>query len=312
MKGRGTVGGAEVSTLAAVAICLVMLLATGIAHALDDRVLRGASVWAKPVKFALSFGLHLATLLLFARLLPDRARFGWPASLALLCASAAALVEVLYVALQSARGRSSHFNTETALEAFMYYQVMGGAALVITGATILLGALVLMRPGSHVGPGLRLGAGWGAIASSLATLAVAGTMATGAVSGSGPWVGEPASDAGGIPLLGWSRQTGDLRVSHFAATHLIQILAIAGWIADRLAPAAARAKVSRLVVPAAAMLGLLLTAALFVQALRGEPLLKAAALAEPSHSSSQDSSGPHSRAIERAAVATCAPEDAHT
>lgn len=287
MKERRTFGSAEVAALATVAICLVMLLATGLAHAVDERVLRGVNVWSKPVKFALSFGVHLATLLLFARLLPDRARLSWPASLALLAAALAVLVEVLYVALQSARGRSSHFNTETALEAFMYYQVMGGAALVITGATILIGALVLTRSRNDIGPGLRLGAGWGAIVSALATLAVAGTMASSAVTGPGPWIGEPASDAGGLPLFGWSRHTGDLRVPHFAATHLIQILAIAGWLADRLTPAPARMKMSQLIVLCTAMLGLLLTAAVFVQAIRGEPLLRAAVLNEPSQSFSQ-------------------------
>lgn len=266
--------GAEMTALAAVAICAGMLVVNGLAFAVDDRLLRGVDIWSKPVKFAASFGLHLATLLVFVRLLTDETRRGRLVAITLVAASAAALIEVLYVSLQSARGRASHFNTETAFDSFMYYQVMGGAALTLVAATALVGILVLRHARPEVEPGLRLGAGWGAILGALATLVVAGVLATGALTGQGPWTGEPRTDAGGLPVVGWSRQTGDLRVSHFMATHLVQAMAIAGWLVDRFVRQASRPLVARLAVGTVAAVGLGLTVATFAQAVGGAPLIR--------------------------------------
>lgn len=263
----------ETAALATIAICVVMLAVTSLSMAVDDRILRGVTVWSKPAKFALSFGVHLATLLIFVRLLGELARSSWAAAIALVSASVAKLIEVLYVALQSARGRESHFNTDTGFESFMYYQVMGGAALAMVAATGVVGVLVLRQASANVGAGLRLGAGWGAIISAVATLVVAGVLASGVLSGAGPWIGEPRTDAGGLPLVGWSRQTGDLRVPHFVATHLIQAMAVAGFLADRL-----RLR-PRLAVGTVAVAGLALAIATFVQAVSGLPLIPASSLA---------------------------------
>jgi hypothetical protein len=268
-----TLSRAEATAFAAIAICGAMLLVTTLAFVIDERLLRGVNIWSKPVKFAASFGLHLATLLVFVRLIAENARHGRLAALALVPASVATLIEVLYVALQSARGRASHFNTETAWESFMYYQVMGGAALVLVAATILVGALVLREARLEIGPGLRLGAGWGAIISAVATLVVAGALASGALSGAGPWVGEPRTDAGGLPIVGWSTQTGDLRAPHFVATHLVQAMALAGWLSDRL-----RLRTG-VIVLSVGVVGLALTVFTFALAVRGLPLIAARGLA---------------------------------
>ena len=149
---------AEVTTLATVAVCAAMLLVNSLAFAIDDRLLRGVNVWSKPVKFAASFGLHLVTLLVLVRLLSNDARKGWTVAVALVVASISTLIEVLYVSLQSARGRASHFNSATAFESFMYHQVMGGAALALVAVTVLVGVLVLRQSRPEVGPGLRSGA----------------------------------------------------------------------------------------------------------------------------------------------------------
>ena len=36
-----------------------------------------------------------------------------------------------------------------------------------------------------------------------------------------------------IQLLGWSREVGDLRIPHFIATHMMQLLPLLGWLLDR-------------------------------------------------------------------------------
>ena len=264
---------AQVATLAAFALCGAMLLVTLLAYGLDDRVLRGVNIWSKPVKFALSFGLHLATLLWLALLLTHEAQRYFSTRAALLAASVAAITEVFYVTLQSARDRASHFNFETPFESLMYYGVMGGAALVIVTATFALGVSVLKNPKPTLATGLRLGAGWGAIFCAIATLIVAGALASGRFSAAGPWIGSIRTDAGGLPIVGWSRSVGDLRVPHFFATHLIQLLPLVGWLADRLASKSLFSLKPAWVVIVVLMLSLLLVGGLFVQVLGGKPLI---------------------------------------
>ena len=264
---------AHIATQAAIALCGAMLLVTLLAYGLDERMLRGVNIWSKPVKFALSFGLHLATLLWLVSLLTHEAQQYVSTRLAILAASVASVVEVFYVALQSARGRASHFNFETQLESLMYYGVMGGAALVIVLATFTLGVSVLRTPKPALSMGLLMGAGWGAIFCAIATLIVAGALASGRFSAAGPWIGAVRTDAGGLPIVGWSRSVGDLRVPHFFATHLIQALPLVGWLADHLASRTRYSLNPRWVVIVVLMLSLLLVTWLFVQALSGQPFI---------------------------------------
>ena len=72
-----------------------------------------------------------------------------------------------------------------------------------------------------------------------------------------------------MPLLGWSREVGDLRVAHFFATHAMHFLPVAG-VAARLA-LPARAGVAA--VAAAAALYVALVAGILALALDGRPLL---------------------------------------
>lgn len=267
----GALTSGERAALATIALCAAALLATSLASVLDERTLNDVNVWSKPVKFAGSFGLHMATLLLFVRLCSAETRRSFAAGATLLAASVATCIEVFYVAFQSARGRASHFNTDTAFESFMYYQVMGGAALVLVAATAVIGVLILRQGRETLGAGLRLGAGWGAVISAAATLVVAGVLASGAVSGAGPFVGAPSSAANGLPIVGWSVETGDLRAPHFFATHIIQGLALVGWLSDRAL--SARPATAAVLVWTAAAFGLAVTGATFVQALSGQPLI---------------------------------------
>ena len=51
----------HIAVQAAIALCGAMLLVTLLSYAMDERMLRGVNIWSKPAKFAVSFGLHLAT-----------------------------------------------------------------------------------------------------------------------------------------------------------------------------------------------------------------------------------------------------------
>jgi len=86
--------------------------------------------------------------------------------------------------------------------------------------------------------------------------------------GSGsPWIGSVPLDKGGVPVFGWSREVGDLRVSHFFATHLMQVLPAIGWLADRGTARPVR------IVALASLIGVAVVAATFIQALSGQPLI---------------------------------------
>jgi hypothetical protein len=97
------------------------------------------------------------------------------------------------------------------------------------------------------------------------TLVLAGTLSQ---NGS-HFVGGSGSDAGGLWLMGWSRDGGDLRVAHFFGTHALHAVPLAGLLAGRwLAPRPARA-----VTWAVATAWTALCIATFVQALGGKPFL---------------------------------------
>jgi hypothetical protein len=83
------------------------------------------------------------------------------------------------------------------------------------------------------------------------------------------FVGAAASDAGGLAVMGWSREVGDLRVAHFLGTHAMHAVPLAGFVAGRVLP-------PRPAVWATwgfAALWVALSAAVFAQALAGRPLL---------------------------------------
>jgi len=244
-----------------------MLAATSIVSLFDSRTLHGVSVWAKPIKFNLSFALHVGTLTLFVSFLrtdlQKSATIRW--TMAITCA--AVLLELFYISFQAARGRASHFNLETAWEEAAYYAMGAGVAVVMVG-TVVIGIAVWRGARDEIGPGVRTGAALGAIAGSLATLLTAGAMSSLQLTPTGHWVGGDLTDASGLPVFGWSTTGGDLRVPHFFATHLVQVLPLVGWLTDRYTASFARGPVWLV-----AFAGLIVVWLTFEQALAGEPLL---------------------------------------
>ncbi|MBB1248076.1 hypothetical protein [Rhizobium sp. G21] len=251
----------------ALAIGLQLALAAPslIALGFDDRLLNGVSIWIKPLKFQASLIMLLATLLWLAPIVASRARASRFFRIAASTAALTSTAEILYITLQAARGRASHFNDQTAFEAAAY-SVMGVGAALLVLSCLVIGVYILRRPRPDVGAGLRYGAGWGLAAGSVLTLVTAFVLASGQIDGPGHWVGGVRSDAGGLILFGWSRTGGDLRVPHFFATHIMQALPLAGLLLDRFAPKQARIGVILTLLASIALVG-----ATFVQAVDGAP-----------------------------------------
>ncbi|MFJ6938742.1 hypothetical protein [Streptomyces sp. NPDC101132] len=253
------------------AVCAVGLV-------VDDRVLVGAPIWHKPLKFSISFVLYAPTLAWMHSLLTRGRRTSWWAGTVI---AAAGVVEMAVIVGQVVRGKRSHFNQETALDS-MLFQIMGNTIVVLWLAALLLAVLLFRQPladratawairlGSVVGLA-GLAAGFLMVRPTPEQLAVEDSPAIGAHS-----VGVP--DGGPhLPVTGWAATGGDLRVAHFVGMHALQVLPLLALVllyaatrVPRLRDAAVRL---RLVwVGAAGWTGLFVLVAW--QALRGQALTR--------------------------------------
>ncbi|MCU1385829.1 MAG: hypothetical protein JWL71_4526 [Acidobacteria bacterium] len=243
------------------------------AMAIDSVTILGVPRWLKPAKFAISTAIYVFTLAWIFTFLPDRrrlaARVGWTTAVVV-------VFEVAVIALQAARGTTSHFNVGTPGDAILF-GAMGLAILVAWGAAIALTvALFRYRFGDEAfGWALRLGmlltvigqATGGLMTNPTPAQLAAARTARITVAGAHT-VGGP--DGGpGLPVTGWSREYGDLRVPHFIGMHAIQLLPAIAWLLLPIGSAAAR---KRAVIAAAGMYAALF-AALLIQALNGHPLI---------------------------------------
>lgn len=245
--------------LACFMIAIMVVLAPAAVY--DARMLDGARIWDKPIKFALSLAVHFATLAILVQLLPREVRAGPRMARMVRFAVTAAIFEMGYIIFQAARGRASHFNFGTPFETAMY-ALMGVGAVYLAIVPLLVGRLIRAH-GDGDRSAYRLGAVVGLPLATVLTLIVAGYMSGIAYD---RWVGIPTG-AQGVPLFGWSREVGDFRPAHFVGLHVMQILPLVGYVGDRLAPALARTAVWIV-----AAIFVLATAALFGQALAGLPV----------------------------------------
>lgn len=200
-------------------LLLALLLPMALGLALDERTLRGVSVWAKPMKFALSLAVLAWTTAYFAGHVATARR----TSLAPLrwVLIGAASFEFGYIALQAALGQASHYNVGDAVHGALY-TLMGVGALLLTGTQAWLAWLVARHARPGLDPALRL--------SSVIGLAFAFVLGT--ASGV-PLSALPPPDASALPLLGW-HLWGDLRPAHFVGLHAEQALPLLGaWVAAR-------------------------------------------------------------------------------
>ncbi|MDQ2773062.1 MAG: hypothetical protein M3Y54_21470, partial [Bacteroidota bacterium] len=186
---------------------------------LDHRLVTGALVWLKPLKFALSITAFVWTLGWLLADLPAAAqrsvrRLSWGVAVSM-------AVEQLVIFVQAARGTTSHYNNSSALNAILF-GLMG--IFILVNSLMSAWALYLAwrhRPHGPAGYvwGVRLGLLVFLVGSVLGGLMIHLNQHT---------VGAP--DGGpGLPGLGWSTRAGDLRIAHFMGMHALQALPLLGW-----------------------------------------------------------------------------------
>jgi hypothetical protein len=267
--------------LAVAALSAAAAIAFTVLAVVDDVSVSGADRWLKPWKFAVSIAVYTATVAWMLRLVRTHRR---AAGAAALVAALALVGELAIIAVQAARGTTSHFNEDTPLDGALF-GAMGGLIVAVWVASLVL-ALVLLRErvaGAGVVSGLRWGLGI-AVAAMLGGMLMIDPLNewVQAAAGGAPTEGGGAHTVGaadggpGLPLVGWSTEAGDLRVAHFVGLHALQALPLVGLVLDRrprLDPSARRGLVRTAGV---GWVGLLLV--LLVQALRGESLVRPGAV----------------------------------
>ncbi|GHE77529.1 hypothetical protein GCM10017786_03740 [Amycolatopsis deserti] len=248
---------------------------------LDDRVLLGAPIWLKPLKFAISIAVYCVTWAWLLTLLRRGRR------LAALVSTAIAMIvlaEYAIIVLQVIRGRASHFNAATAFDATLF-TIMGVSIATLWTATLVLTILLLRT--EIADPAARWAIRLGAVVSlagiGLGALMVGPTdeqarsMRDGTFEG---FVGAHSvgvADGGpGMPITGWSTTGGDLRIPHFVGMHALQVLPLFALLLTVLARRFVRLRsgVVRTRLVAVAGFGYAGVVALVTwQALRGQPLI---------------------------------------
>lgn len=242
------------------AACLAVAFS---AYLVDPRLLGGVSVWAKPMKFALSFVVLFGTVSWLESRLSREWRDGLLLRVTLALMGTAMVTEMGYLMFQAAQAEPSHFNVSTPFHRFMYSVVMFAGALALVAGIGIYGAAAHLDRAADLTPGLRLGVVTGFGMSCVLTVVVAGYMAT----QTGPLVGTPVTGAI-LPVVGWSTEVGDLRPAHFLSLHAMQVLPFLGWCADRLTHKTSPRAVT---LSATAYAGVTLLA--FFQALSGNPVV---------------------------------------
>jgi hypothetical protein len=238
--------------------CFALFLALAVVAPFDSRLVTGINPWIKPMKFAISIAIFLATIAWF---MPDLEP--WPRARRWIrhVIVGTMAVELVAIVGQAARGTTSHFNQSSAFDAIVF-SIMGTAITVNTLAVAAM--LPLIRrdvPTARIGylRGMRLGI----------ALFVAGSL-LGFVIVTNQGHSVPGPDGGpGLPFLNWAIDQGDLRVTHFVGLHALQALPLLGFILDRRrSPLAVRTRV----LSAVAVIWLAVMGATLLLALAGRPL----------------------------------------
>jgi hypothetical protein len=227
----------------------------------DSRLVMGINPWIKPIKFAISITIYVWTIawLLECLRLPSWTRriISWGSSISM-------LTEIACITAQAARGRTSHYNVNTSLDAAIF-TIMGG--MIALNSVLALVLLILFFIGRYDAPcpylwGIRSG-----LVIFLAASAIGGVMIAHGAHAVGVKDGGP-----GLPIVNWSTSGGDLRVAHFLGLHALQVLPMVGFLIGRHKRWAISQKTAYVLAFSGSYA--LLIAVLYFQAIHGLPLLR--------------------------------------
>lgn len=210
-------------------VLLALLLPMAIAWGIDERMLRGANVWIKPMKFGLSIAVLALTTAWFAGHLPIERRAGRAMDWIVWLLIGSGSFELAYISLQAALGEGSHYNISDAWHATMY-SLMGLGALLLTATQPMLAWQLYRDPDPARPAAYRQ-----AVLLGLVLTFIFGASVGGLLSGL-----QPPELGLTLPVLGWSLGGGDLRPAHFVGIHAEQVLPAIGFVLTSLGVRRAR------------------------------------------------------------------------
>lgn len=223
---HGTFRGSRVLTVFGCLMWIAMVPAL-IAWGLDERMLRGVSVWAKPLKFMASIGLFALCTAWFIGLLPEAKRRDGVVRGVVWVIVVAGSLEIAYITLMAGLGEASHYNRNTPLHMALY-SLMGLGALAMTGTQPVLAWHIARHARADIAPAWR-----DSVVLGLVLTFVLGAGAGGVLGSVQPPPGT------GLPLVGW-HAAGDLRPAHFLGMHAQQFFPLAGALLATRQPTTAR------------------------------------------------------------------------
>lgn len=201
----------------------------------DPRILTGAPIWAKPLKFSISICVYTLTLSWLIGLLKLRQRVAWWAGTV---AAVFLLVEIVVIVGAVIAGTTSHFNVSTPFHAAIW-GVMAVSIVIVWAAALPVVVMLFRQDLGDAARSLAIRAGFivALIGMGLAFLMTSPTpQQLGDFQGiaGAHTVGIP--DGGpGLPILGWSTVTGDLRIPHFIGMHALQVIPLVAIALEILA-----------------------------------------------------------------------------
>lgn len=211
-------------------LMIALMLPTAFAYSVETRTLSGVNVWMKPLKFQVSLAVYMLTLAFYAAYLPDgMTRRRWYRAFAMVVVACVA-AEMIWLMGAAAHGVPSHFNETSPFMAGIYF-TMGGLAITLTSATLVYGVAIARDRAPTPAPAMRGALSWGLVLTFALTIVTAGYMAT----SGGHFVGGTHLDSRTLPILGWARDGGDMRVAHFFATHAMHVIPAFGLVYRRAA-----------------------------------------------------------------------------
>ncbi len=197
-------------------VCIAMIF-------LSDTVVLGINAWYKPTKFFLSTAFFSCTMgwLMYYLNRPIHSIFySWSLIITL-------AFELVYITLRASQGQLSHFNISSSFNALMF-NLMGIAITIITLWTAYVAFLFWKRSFPQLSSTYLWGIRFGLVL--FVVFAFSGAMMAARLSHT---VGSVMETTHGLPVLNWSRESGDLRIAHFFGMHALQLLPLLGFYVTR-------------------------------------------------------------------------------
>ncbi len=213
---------ADAPALSALTIIMLVLMFPKLgAMLVDTRLHNGVNIWIKPVKFDFALIIYTATLVVFARWIPQVTR----AKLWFKFFTAAVIVSIVFEQIwiggAATFGTSSHFNIATPMMG-LAFTIAGIAAVILTSGALVFGILIARNQQSGLSAPLHLSIWLSSVLMFFLTVITASYMSANL----SHFVGGDMLDTQSYPIMGWAKDGGDLRVAHFFASHIFHALPI--------------------------------------------------------------------------------------